>query len=115
MKYSPFMYKRIGKYQWEITKEFRFAVKQDGFFIFVKVPAGTITDGYTIPKWLWWLLPPDCLDLRPAVIHDEMVKQGWWDSTVAHAIFKANVEDLKEGPKWKKFLVKYGPHTQVLT
>lgn len=45
--------------------------KQVGDFI---VPAGFITDGATIPRFLWCLLPPNGSYFDEAVLHDYLVR-----------------------------------------
>lgn len=35
------------------------------------VRAGFITDGMSIPQWLWWLIPPHGHGFNPAVVHDD--------------------------------------------
>ncbi len=100
--------KKIAKYRykWRLTDTLRFALTNDGNTILCEVPKHTVTDGYSIPRVFWWFLAPDCMDLRPAILHDEMCRQQWWDSKVVHAIFWENVEQLAE-PKWKRWLVGY--------
>lgn len=51
------------------------------------IPAGTPTDGASIPRWLWWLCgtPFDCPRLYAAVVHDWLYSGGDSDATRADA------------------------------
>ena len=58
----------------------------DGYIL--KRPKGTIWDGASIPKWLWWLIKP--MDTRNAFanyIHDML----WTDKQAQFAFFKYNI------------------------
>ena len=104
--FSELHTKQLEKYSWRLTEPLRFAHKLNEHTVLCEVPTHTVTDGYSIPRIFWWFLKPDCMDLRPAVLHDEMCRQRWWDSKVVHSIFWANVEVLDE-PKWKRVIVGY--------
>ena len=45
----------------------------DGFVL--KIPKGTIWDGASIPKWLWWLFKPIDEAAIGDLIHDELWRQ----------------------------------------
>jgi hypothetical protein len=45
----------------------------------ITAPEGMVTDGASIPRWLWWLLSPTGRWLAAAVIHDmgcDLVDRG---------------------------------------
>jgi hypothetical protein len=41
----------------------------------IEVPVGFVTDGASVPRFLWWFLPPWGKYSRPAVIHDYLCVQ----------------------------------------
>ena len=96
----------IGKFQWILNGDFVYIKNCDGTLLRIEIKDGTKTDGYSIPRFLHWLITPDCMDLIPAVIHDQLTRLRWYDSKVVHSIFAAMVEELDE-PKWKRFAVIY--------
>ncbi|MBN9346627.1 MAG: DUF1353 domain-containing protein [Devosia sp.] len=36
----------------------------------VVVPSGFLTDGASVPSWLWGAIPPDGMSFKAAVVHD---------------------------------------------
>ena len=38
--------------------------------ILYEIPAGFITDGASVPRFLWWLFKPTGILLLPAIVHD---------------------------------------------
>lgn len=59
---------------WERTK-YRFleTLKIKG----IVVPEGFITDGASVPRFLWWLFPPVGRYFITAAYHDRLVREGW--------------------------------------
>lgn len=60
----------------------RFELLQDWIIIFpdgtkVIVPTGFITDGASIPRWLWWLISPFGPLLEGALLHDFGYQYGY--------------------------------------
>lgn len=54
----------------------------------ISVPAGFVTDFASVPKALWWLLPPTGCYGKAAVIHDYLYRTyGASSKIVADAIF----------------------------
>lgn len=55
--------------RWKVVADLHY-VTRDGRT--VTIPAGRLTDFASIPRFMWWLLPPDGDYLYAAVIHDEL-------------------------------------------
>jgi hypothetical protein len=71
----------------------------------LKIPEGTIWDGASIPKWLWWLLKPIDEGAIGDLIHDEL----WKDKKAQLAYFGYNIYLARkfaddERKKWRKAL-----------
>lgn len=57
------------------------------------VPEGFITDGASVPRFLWWLFPPVGRYFAAAVVHDHALASGlgWGES---NDLFKEVLRDL---------------------
>ena len=66
-----------GRKRWILLDEFSYTTHDSNGEKFVIVaPAGTVTDGGTIPRFCWWYVQPGCKKFLPAyVIHDIMCAQ----------------------------------------
>lgn len=65
----------------------------------IAVPAGAETDFHSVPRLLWWLLPPDDWG-ESAVIHDHLYRTGLTTRAQADAI---HAEALRHcgAPAWR--------------
>lgn len=64
------------------------------------VPKGFVSDGATVPRFLWWCFPPVCRYLRAALVHDYLLEQGaGWRK--ANDRFRA-VLKYTDVPKWRR-------------
>lgn len=70
IQYDPAASKALGYDAWRVTKAFRFNVGSEGADTFVNVPAGYLTDGASVPRMFWDLLPPWGVYGQAAVVHD---------------------------------------------
>jgi hypothetical protein len=62
--------KILGKDYWRVTKAFRYYIQSKEGGEWVYVPAGYLTDGATVPRLFWSLLPPWGVYGQAAVVHD---------------------------------------------
>lgn len=62
--------KLLGADYWKVNNGFRYYVKSMESGIYVDVPHGFLTDGASIPRFLWGLLPPWGAYGQAAVLHD---------------------------------------------
>lgn len=53
----------------------------------IEVPAGFVTDFASIPRWLWWLYPPDGRWAQASVVHDVLYRFQLRNRAQADAIF----------------------------
>lgn len=67
LQYSDYASKLLDRSMWFVTKPFRFYIAKDTY---VEVPYGFLTDGATIPRPLWWILPPWGSYGQASVVHD---------------------------------------------
>jgi hypothetical protein len=60
----------------ELLEPLRWEVGQVGSGLFVHVPAGTVTDGVSSPRLLWWIVPPVASPVtRAAWLHDYLLQR----------------------------------------
>ena len=63
----------------------RYKLEQPLELVGIKVPAGFITDGASVPRALWWLFPPTGRYFQAAVVHDYLLSLGFkWGVALAH-------------------------------
>lgn len=55
---------------WRLLEPLVWEVDDLGSGLIVEVPAGFVTDGASVPRLLWWLLPMTGSYMRPAALHD---------------------------------------------
>jgi len=61
------------------------------------VPAGYCTDFASVPRWLWWLVPPRGRWNRAAILHDYLYDKHV-DRFLADALFRLGMAEL--GVPW---------------
>lgn len=67
----------LDKNYYRVLDSFKFyygSSEEDGRWVLV--PEGFLTDGATIPRLLWWLLPPWDNYSQSAALHDYLVEYG---------------------------------------
>lgn len=57
---------------WNTLPGFRYGVGEKDSATYVDVESGFLTDGATIPRWLWWLLPPIGEYSQACTLHDKL-------------------------------------------
>lgn len=57
---------------WNTLPGFRYGVGEKDSATYVDVESGFLTDGATIPRWLWWLLPPVGEYSQACTLHDKL-------------------------------------------
>lgn len=66
----------------------------------VLVPAGTVTDFASIPRFFWRILPPWDIHRRAAIVHDYLYSTQTQPKKVADAVFLEAMKAI-DVPKWK--------------
>lgn len=59
---------------WSLIPGFRYYVGFENSNEYINVPTGFITDGATIPRVLWWLLPPIGEYSQATTLHDYLCR-----------------------------------------
>lgn len=78
-----------------VNKLDRFMLTEDYVTPEIIVPKGLITDGGTIPRFLWSLFPPYYKYLPACIVHDYMyllAVRGVGTKAAADALFKENIK-----------------------
>lgn len=92
----------LGKDHWVVKKEFRYHIDGDKNKVVI-VPRGFLTDGATVPRLLWGIIPPWGKYGQAVVLHDYLCEfTGFWNynqwETIqredADLIFKSALKEL---------------------
>lgn len=75
----------LGADHWRVTKGFQFYVGSPDSGEWVNVPAGYLTDGASVPRMFWSLIPPWGIYGQAAVVHDILCE---YLSTTLHGLPK---------------------------
>lgn len=93
-----------GFKMWKLLTEFRQTIIIDGKKHKIKVPKNTRTDLASVPRILWFLIPPFGRYSQAAVIHDYLYSTGKVSKLLADKIFFRLM--LKYGTyKWKAIIM----------
>lgn len=60
----------LGADHWRVTKEFRYFIGGKDTQQWVTIPAGYLTDGASVPRIFWSMIPPWGAYGQAAVVHD---------------------------------------------
>lgn len=72
LEYSLVGSDALGKDMWHVSEGFKFYTGNREDDAWVNVPAGYLTDGATVPRIFWSLLPPMGRYGAAAVVHDQL-------------------------------------------
>lgn len=108
--YSSHASMTLGKDHWIVKKEFRYYVDGDKNKVVI-VPRGFLTDGASVPRLFWGIIPPWGKYGQAVVLHDYLCEiGGYWNYGVwetiqrkdADLIFKSALEELgvKSPTRW---------------
>lgn len=87
-------YKNSVQY-WRLYEDFYYEIGAEGSGQEILIPKGFVTDFASIPRWLWWIVPPYGKYNKAAVVHDFLYKkQSGYSKIVADAIFYEAMESL---------------------
>lgn len=90
-KHASNVYK---KDYWVVKKTFRYYVDGD-FNRWVEVPKGFLTDGASVPRFFWGLIPPWGKYGQAAVLHDWLCEEmGYWNYGRWEALTRREVDHL---------------------
>lgn len=72
IQYDQDASKALGADHWRVREGFRFYIGSPDSGDWVNVPAGYLTDGASVPRLFWSLIPPWGIYGQAAVVHDIM-------------------------------------------
>lgn len=68
--------KKTGKDYWRTTEEFTFYIGDSEYDDYVTIPKDFLTDGASVPRFLWSLIPPWGTYGQAAIVHDYLCDHG---------------------------------------
>jgi hypothetical protein len=115
ISYASRASKEQGKDLWVVNQPFDYYIGEKADDVWVHVPMGYLTDGATVPRVFWWLIPPLGRYGQAAVLHDYLrekrvvVKKGQEVPVSIKEIDGIFLDAMKvlEVPVWKRYLM-YG-------
>lgn len=72
LQYDKLTSERYGKDIWSVVPGFRYYIGSEDSGEYVDVETGFKTDGATIPRFLWWILPPMGEYSQNCTLHDKL-------------------------------------------
>lgn len=106
---------------WRVTQGFRYYFGDPSEQTYVDIPEGYISDGASVPRIFWWLLPPQGDYGQAAVLHDYLcehltqIKNGQTVSITrvqADNALRNAMRDL-DVPRWKRNIMFIAVATYV--
>lgn len=70
ISYDPVASEQLGRAYYKVTKSFRYYLSEEQPDVYAYVPAGFLTDGASVPRPFWWMIPPWGSYGQAAVLHD---------------------------------------------
>jgi hypothetical protein len=70
VQYDAVASRALGSDHWRVTQGFRYYIQNYDHPAWVYVPAGYLTDGASVPRLFWSLIPPWGAYGQAAVVHD---------------------------------------------
>jgi Protein of unknown function (DUF1353). len=105
---------------WDTIPGFRYYIGEENSTRYVDVETNFKTDGATIPRWLWWLLPPIGEYTQCTTLHDKLCTTYYITQVVngvetrvritrkqIDAILKESMDVMNITP-WKKTVIMTG-------
>lgn len=74
LRFNKLMTAMYGKNLWDTLPGFRYYIGSENSNEYVDVETGFLTDGATIPRFLWWLLPPIDEYSQATTLHDKLCR-----------------------------------------
>lgn len=70
IQYDAEASKILGADHWRVVREFRYFIGSENSKRWITVPAGYLTDGASVPRIFWSIIPPWGAYGQAAVVHD---------------------------------------------
>ena len=92
--YSNHASSALEKDLWVVKKEFHYHIDGDVNKIII-VPRGFLTDGATVPRVFWNIVPPWGRYGQAVVLHDYLCEyQGFWNYGVWESLTRAQIDKI---------------------
>lgn len=98
---SPADLRMLEGRKWELLAPFEYHVGQYPSDDVIRVPAGFVTDLASVPRALWWMIPPHGRYAKAAIVHDYLYDQAIGTKEYADKVFLEAMEVLGV-PAWKR-------------
>lgn len=102
---------------WIVLEPFEYYL-EDNPDVIIRIPAGFITDGASVPKWLQWILPPWGPYGQAAVLHDYLLEVGQMRNKRGHFVYCKTRKEAREHfsdamkvlkvPEWRRLVLSVG-------
>lgn len=90
--YSNLASEQLGKDYWVVKKDFIYYL-DDSKLSVVKIPRGYLTDGATVPRVFWGLVPPWGKYGQACVLHDYLCEYPFYDDGNSRVIIERKEVD----------------------
>lgn len=116
VSYDEAASKVLQKNYWRVREAFLCTFQYRGMDASVTIPEGYLTDGASVPRYLWWLIPPWGSYGQAAIVHDFLCEHLTIERNAHRAaisrqdadrILNCAMKDLKV-PVWKRWIIYTG-------
>lgn len=101
---TPADLRMLDHYQWQLLTAFEYHVGAYPSAYVIRVPAGTITDLASVPRWLWTVFPPHGRYAKAAIVHDYLYERAIGSKREADRIFLEAMGVLGV-PRWRRVVM----------
>lgn len=120
LRYNRALSKLADQDLWDVIPGFRYYINHENSNLYVDVESGFVTDGATIPRMFWWLLPPTGEYSQCTTLHDKLCTTYYCTQVVNGVETKRLVTrkeidlilkesmDVMEVTPWKKKFIMLG-------
>lgn len=105
---SQFTATKVGRRNWVVAQDLVYVASLPHYELHICVPVGFKTDLASIPRPLWFIVPPDGSYTPAAVVHDYLYRHPLTDRATTDRIF---LEAMKHCGTWK--IVRGGIYATV--
>lgn len=70
LEYDEVASRKYGIDLWKIVEGYRYYIGAEDSSRYIDIPTGYLTDGASIPRFLWWVLPPLGEYTQATTVHD---------------------------------------------
>lgn len=103
-------FQKLNDREWQVLYDLFYAADDGRVWC---VPAGFVTDDYSVPRFAWWLIPPSGIADESAVLHDWLYRSKVLPRSEADALFLEAMLSQKIAPLRARLIwlgVRLGGH-----